>query len=411
MPNTLITTSWVVNEAGEGFHNSLEFFGNIDRTYDKQFRTHDGAKVGNTIQARLPNIFTVSDGQAWQPQGITQRTTPVTLTYQSHVGLEWSTIQETTELQRVREQIIQPAADALASKVDSRAMADCYASVYNNVGTPGTTPTANTTWMTGASKIFDQAGSSKDLCAVLDVVSQIALVNANFTLFHRGEQISEQYQTGRFADNALGIARWYTDQNIPKHTTGAAGSGTPIVDNAGQTGSTITSTGWGSNTSNLLKGDVVEFAGVYSVNPLSKVSTGRLAQFVLTANCSDSTGSMSLLISPPIITSGQLQNVSAAPAANAAIYVWNTRSTTYAITAAVSPQNLIFRKGAFAGVMADLADPVAGAKASFANSEDLNISIRLIQQYLLQPDQNGTRLDCIYGAAPVQPRLAARVAA
>jgi hypothetical protein len=61
--------------------------------------------------------------------------------------------------------------------------------------------------------------------------------------------------------------------------------------------------------------------------------------------------------------------------------------------------------------MADLADPIAGAKASFARSEDFGISIRLVQQYLLQPDQNGTRLDCIYGCDVLQPRLAARVAA
>jgi hypothetical protein len=182
------------------------------------------------------------------------------------------------------------------------------------------------------------------------------------------------------------------------------------VNAANQTGSSITSNGWASAATTLLKGDVVEFAGCYSVNPLTKKSTGRLQQFVITANCTDSTGTMTLPISPSIITSGPLQTVSNSPANTAAVYVWNTRSTTYALTTAVSPQNFVYHRDFATLVMVDLEDPIAGAITRRIQSKDYNISLRMVQQYLLQPDQNGTRLDCIYGAAPLQPRLAARVA-
>ena len=60
--------------------------------------------------------------------------------------------------------------------------------------------------------------------------------------------------------------------------------------------------------------------------------------------------------------------------------------------------------------MVDLDEPIAGAISRRIQSKDYGISLRMVQQYLLQPDQNGTRLDCIYGAAALQPRLAARVA-
>ena len=208
----------------------------------------------------------------------------------------------------------------------------------------GTTASTNLTYLTAASKIFDLAGPATNLTAVLDVVSSITLQNANVTIFNPGNRISDNFRRGRFSGPALGIEDWYETQSTPTHTTGTFTSCTPQINSANQTGSSITSNGWASDATNLLKGDVVEFAGCYSVNPLTKKSTGRLQQFVITANCDDTSGTMTLPISPSIITSGPLQTVSASPANTAAVYVWNTRSTTYALSTAVSPQNFIYHR-------------------------------------------------------------------
>ncbi len=410
MPNVFVTPTWVVNESSLRFMNSVKAVEHFDRSYDDQF-IRAGAKVGNTVFARLPWIPTLRSGQAWQPAAILDQTRPITLTYQTGVDMEWSSIQETTEVDRIRERYINPAADLLAAYVDSRAMQDVYQSVYSFVGTPGTTPTSALTYMQAVTKIFDLAGPEDEIVGILDKLSEITLVNAYTGTFNPQATRSADWRKGQFGAEQLGVSEWYRDQQVVKHTTGTFTSSTPIVDNASQTGTTITSTGWASGATALLKGDVIEFAGVFSVNPLTKVSTGRLAQFVLTANCSDTTGSVSLLISPSLVTSGSLQNVTGSPAASAAVYVWGTRSTTYAQAATVSPQNLIFHPKAFALVMADLVEPVAGAKASFARSKDWGINIRFVQQFLLASDQNGSRLDCIHGAAPVQERLACRVAA
>ena len=115
-----------------------------------------------------------------------------------------------------------------------------------------------------------------------------------------------------------------------------------------------------------------------------------------------------MAISPSIITSGAKQNVTASPADNAVLTFWSmTAGGTQAETA--SPQNLVFHKGAFASVMADLVMPTGGAKASRVQSKDLGIALRYVEQYAITDDQNRNRLDILFGSAPLQERMACRV--
>lgn len=408
MANTLVTPTWVTNETALRFMNSVKGVANFNRSYDSSYR-QAGAKVGATVLARLPQQFMVRRGQAYSAQNIYDRTVPITLSYQTGVDFEWSSAQETLEVDRVRERYINPAADTLASDADALGMADVYYSVYNMVGTLGTTPSANLTYLQAVTKIIDLAGPDDGLVAVLDPLAAVTLVNANLSSFNPSQTISEQYKKGMLGRGNLGVAEWYRDQNVPRHTSGTFTASTPIVDNASQTGSTITSTGWASGATSLKKGDILTFAGVYSVNPLSKTSTGRLQQFALTADISDTTGSISLPITPSIITSGALQTVSASPAASAAITVWSANPAGGTLATTVSPQSLVFHPDFAAFVMADLAEPNGGAKSTFARSRDWGISIRFVQQFDIQTDQNANRLDILFGAAALQPRLATRV--
>ena len=74
-----------------------------------------------------------------------------------------------------------------------------------------------------------------------------------------------------------------------------------------------------------------------------------------------------------------------------------------------SPQSFVYHPDAFAYVMADLKQPGAGATATTVRSKALGFSIRMVEQYLINGDQTGTRLDILIGAATVQARLACRV--
>lgn len=408
MANTLVTPTWVTNETAMRFMNSVKGVANFNRSYDSSYR-QAGAKVGSTVLARLPQQFTVRRGQAYSAQNIYDRTMPITLSYQTGVDFEWSSAQETTEVDRVRERYVNPAADTIASDADALGMADVYYSVYNMVGTLGTTPSANLTYLQAVTKIIDGAGPDDGLVAVLDPLAAVTLVNANLSSFNPAQTISEQYRRGMLGRGNLGVAEWYRDQNVPRHTSGTFTASTPLTNGATQTGSSIISDGWASGATSLKKGDILTIAGVYSVNPLSKTSTGRLQQFAVTANISDTTGDMTIAITPSIIASGALQNVSNAAADGAAITVWSANPAGGTLATTVSPQSLVFHPDFAAFVMADLAEPNGGAKSTFARSRDWGISLRFVQQFDLQTDQNGNRLDILFGAAPLQPRLACRV--
>jgi len=409
--NTIATSTWVTKEVARGFLNDVKFLANVNRTYDSQYE-QNGARVGSTVLARMPQRFTVTDGQALQIQNLYDSTVPVTLTNQKNVAFGYSSAQATTDLDNIRSRYTQPGAEALANAADVLAFNNVYRDIFNSVGSPGTTPSATLTYLQAGVKLTDLAAPMQGRVAVLDPLAMATLANTSSTLFNPGAVISENYRDGQFGRRQLGVESWFQDPNRPAHLTGSFTSCTPLVLGAGQTGSTLSSNGWASSATTLRKGDVITIANVFSVNPLSYQSTGRLQQFVVTATTSDVTGAIAALpIAPSIITSGQLQTVDSSPASGAAIIPLGSTITTGAgtLTATTSPQSLLYHPDAFAFVMADLIEPGAGCKATVVRSKEVNVSIRLVEQYQIQTDQNPSRLDMLIGAATLQARLACRV--
>ncbi len=406
--NTLATPTWVTKETARYFVNDLTFLANVNRTYDDQY-IQSGAKVGNTVNARLPQRFTVTDGQALQLQALYDQTVPITLTNQKNVAFGYSSQQATTQLDMIRQRYVQPGAEALANAAEVLAFNAVYRDIYSAVGTPGTTPSATITYLQAGTKLTDLATPLDGRVAVLDPLAMQTIANTSATLFNPSAVISENYKKGMFGRQQLGIGEWYQDPARPTFTTGVFTTASPTVNGGGQTGSTINTQAWASSATTLNKGDVLTIAGVNSVNPLTYASTGRLQQFVVTATTSDSTGNITALpISPSIITSGQLQTVDASPAGGAAISVWGVAAGG-ALTATSSPQSFVYHPDAFAFVMADLVKPGAGADSTTVRSKALGLSIRMVEQYQIGTDQSPTRLDILIGAATIQARLACRV--
>lgn len=407
MSNTLATPSWVTKETARYFVNDMKFLANVNRTYDDQY-VQSGAKVGNTVNARMPQRFTVTDGQALQLQDLFDQTVPITLTNQKNVAFGYSSAQATTELDSIRQRYIQPGAEALANAAEVLAYGAVYRDIYSAVGTPGTTPSTTLTYLQAGTKLTDLATPLAGRVAVLDPLAMQTVANTASTVFNPQPVISGIATKGMYSGQMLGIESWYQDPNRPVHTTGTFTATTATVNGASQTGASVITQSWASGASSLKKGDIFTMAGVNSVNPLSYQSTGRLQQFVVTADISDTAGAMTIAISPSIITSGQLQTVDASPATSAAVLVWSTAGGG-ALATTVSPQSLVYHPDAFAFVMADLAKPGAGAEATSVRSKALGFSIRMVQQYQIGTDQNPSRLDILIGAATLQPRLACRV--
>jgi hypothetical protein len=410
MANTLATPSWTTKEVARGFINKLVFLANVNRTYDDQYEIA-GAKVGNTVNARLPQRFTVTDGQALQIQNLYDQTVPITLTNQKNVAFGYSSAQATTELDNIRARYVTPGSEALANAAEVLAFDAVYTDIYSSVGTPGTTPTTTLTYLQAGVKLTDLSTPLRGRVAVLDPLAMSTLADTTSSLFNPTAVISENYEEGMFGRKQLGVDKWLQDPVRPTHTTGTFTASTPLVNGASQTGSTISTDGWASGAATLNKGDVFTIAGVNSVNPLSYSDNGRLQQFVVTATTSDSSGDMATLpISPSIITSGALQTVSASPANNAVITVLGTTAAAGGTLATyTSPQSLVYHPDAFAFVMADLMKPGAGAESTTVRSKSLGFSIRMVEQYQIGTDQNPSRLDILIGAATIQARLASRV--
>jgi len=407
MANSLVTPTWYTKEVARILVNNLKFAANVNRSYDDAY-VQAGAKVGYTVNARLPQRFAVTEGQALQTQGINDQYAPITLTHQKNVAYSWSTASMTQEIEMVRERYVKPAATALANVIDYDGLNTVYTDVYQSVGTPGVTPSSNLTYLQAGAKLTNSAVPSDGRVAVLDPTSMVTLANANLALFNPSAQISEQYREGQFASRALGVSEWYEDANVAKFTTGSYTTSTPLINGASQTGSSLVTDGWASSAATLNKGDIFTIAGVYAVNPVSYSSTGALQQFVVTATVTSSGVDIAALqVSPAIITSGQLQTVTASPANDAAITVVGAGAST--MTATVTSQSLLYHPDAFALVMADLHRPQSGAEATVVRSKELGVSIRMVQQYQIGTDSEPTRLDVLYGWATLRPTLAVRV--
>lgn len=409
MANTLATPTWTTKETAREFYNDLTFLANVNRTYDDQY-VQAGAKVGNTVNARLPQRFQATDGQALQLQNIFDQTVPITLTNQKNVAFGYSSAQATTELDEIRSRYTKPGGEALANAAEVLAFNAVYRDIFNAVGTLGTTPSTTLVYLQAGTKLTDQAAPLRGRVAVLDPLAMQTIANTSSTLFNPSAVIGENYKNGMFGRRQLGIDEWYQDPIRPTHTSGTFTASTPIMSGAGQTGSTISITGWANGATTLKKGDILTIAGVNTVNPLAYSSVGRLQQFVITADTADAAGATATLpISPSIITSGQLQTVDATAANGAAVTVWSANPAGGTLATTQSPQSFVYHPDAFAFVMADLKKPGAGAEATSVRSKSLGFAIRMVEQYQIGTDQNPSRLDILIGAATLQARLACRV--
>lgn len=409
MANTFITTNWVMKDVARVLVNNLVFARNVDRSYDPIYE-QGGAKVGYTVNARLPQRFRTTKGQAFQPQPISDATVPVSLTDQANVATTWSTADATTIVEDVRQRYVYPAAEQLANTIDLDGLTRMYSAVWNSVGSPGTPPSSNLTYLQAGVKLTNAAAGNGKRNAVLDPLAMATIVNANLALFNPSAKISEEYNTGQFGRDTLGVNGWYQDQNVAKHTTGTFTASTPTVNGAGQTGTSLITQAWASGATTLKKGDVFTVANVYAVNPQSYVSTGSLQDFVVQADVADASGAITFSIQPPIITSGPLQTVDSSPANGAAIlFKGQTSITSGTLATTISPQSMMFLPEAFILVMADLDANLPGAEVTRVNSRSLNVSLRYVRQYQMSSDQKGSRIDALYGWTAFRPELAVRV--
>jgi len=399
--NTLLTINMITREAVRLWKNTNSFIQHIDTQYDDQF-ANVGAKIGQSLRIRLPNDYTVRTGPVAQPQDTTETNTTLTLATQKGVDVSFNSVERTMSLDDYSKRVLAPAVNNLVGAVAADIMGGVEGGVSNLVGNFDSggnllRPTLET-WLQAKALLSIRSAPTDSRKFILDPVTMARTVQNLSGLLNPATEISEQYRRGEVY-NAIGFD-WFEDQTVIKHTTGAY-TGTMTVNGAGQTGNTITTNALGGP---LKQGDIITFAGVNAVNRITKVSTGSLQQFVVTADAA--TGATSISIYPAIVPpSGtapvQYQTVTASPGNSAAIGILTLASSVYR-------KNIAFVPEAVTMATADLELPKNMQESARERMD--GVSLRMVTGFDIKSDQFITRLDILYGYVWVRPEWAVVVA-
>jgi len=412
MANNLLTISKITNEALMVLENELTFTSEVDRNYDDQFAVI-GGKIGNTVNVRKPGRFVGTTGPALNVEDFNETSVPVTLSTQFHVDTQFTTQDLALSLDMFSDRVLKPAVAAIANKIDRDGLQTAALNTYNIVGTAGTPPTGLITYLTGAAYL-DSEGAPRDgrRSMIVEPFTSATIVDSLKGLFVPQEAIGEQYRKGLMGRDSGGM-NWKLDQNVVSQTFGSWSANTIAITLASTSSAGVLTSGWASSSnvtltassaSTLNAGDVFTIPGVYAVNPQNRQSYGKLRNFVVNSTTTVGTGGTTVNISPAIIVSGQFQNVSVTSYNSPNITAFNNTGVT-------SPQNIMMHRNAYTLAVADLELPDGVHFAGRASDKEVGLSMRVVRQYTINNDSIPTRLDVLYGWAPLYPELACRVAA
>lgn len=410
MSNTTLTADVVAKAALAILDNELGVIKTFHRAYEEEFSNSvNGYKIGDTISIRRPADFTIRSGATLSAQDVIEGKTTLTIDQQCGVDFQFTSSDLTLKIQDLSERVMKPAMSTIINYMASDVMTNMYKGVWNWVGTPGQTVNSFADFAKGPERLDEYAVPMDSRHSVLSPSDHWAMMGSQTALYIQ-DAARSAYRDGSLG--AIGGVETRMNQMVPTHTVGVA-TGTPLVNGGSQNVTydtakntytqTLNTDGWTNSTTGILKaGDVFTIAGVYMVNPKTKATTSILQQFVVTADADSgaSTGPAALTISPPIISSGVHQTVSAAPADNAAITVIGTGGTGYR-------QNMVYHKNSMALAIVPMEMPAAAYGGHRETYKGL--SLRVIPIYDGTNDISKWRLDLLYGRKLLDGRLATRI--
>ena len=398
MSNSLLTIDMITRKALEILENQLVVTRTVNRQYDDSFAV-EGAKIGSTLRIRKPDRALVTDGAALQVQDDNEQYTTLTVSSQKHIGVNFTSAELTLQLDDFADRVLKPRISQLAASIDAD-VANAYKSIYQSVGTPGTTPATSLVLLQAQQKLNEAAAVMSPRYATVNPAANAALIEGMKGLFNPVSTISKQFKAGMFGEGILGYEELGMSQSIKQHTVGTIPSGI--------TSSAVSSEGASSITLNFSSasyafnvGDVFTVADCYAVNPQTRESTGSLQQFVVTAAVSGSGTSVAVSVAPAMYSASHaLATVNSLPGASKTVTFLGASGTQYA-------QNLVYHKDAISFATADLMMPQGVDMAS--RQVHNGISMRIVRQYDINNDRMPCRIDVLYGYGVIRPEMAVRM--
>lgn len=379
-----------------------------------------GHKNGTTVYVKRPPMFTVRDGAVAQVQDVVEGEIAVTIDKQKGVDVEFTSLEETLNVDALlKSKVLQAKASALANQIDMDLHAETK-KFYSWVGTPGQAINSYSDLAQAPQRLDEMAVEQDGRIGLLHPSDAWGMIGNLAGLTAQTKEATDALVRAKLP--MLGNIDWYSTQNAATVTTGTR-DGNALVDGAAQnvTYASVKDGNWTQtlnvdnvgNAKTVTAGEVFTIADVYAINPLTKVALPYLQQFtVITGGTSVATATandqdLALTISPPIITSGAFQTVSAAPADNAAIQ-WMGSDTESDTDATTYKFGTVFRPEALALVSAKLIMPYSG-EADFATDPETGLTVRYWRTSDGTNDSHLHRFDVVYGVKNVDPRRGTRI--
>lgn len=408
MANTFLTPSVFAQEGLMLLENELVLGNKVHTDYSKEY-----AMVGDTISIRRPTAYQGQDDNldvSSYSEDIVQGKTTLVMDKTVSIKVDIGALDSTLSFDRVQEDVIKPVVIKMRDRIETE-LAGLYNQLYYFSGTAGTVPSTFKELAKAGAIMTDAAIPQSDRFAIHGTDASVELADGLKGVYVQGKAKTafEEAEIGRYA----GFNN-YESVHAPTHTSGVA-TGTPLVNGGSQVVTyatakdtwtqTLNTDGWTNSTTGILKaGDVFTIAGVNAVNPISKEDTGRLQTFVVMADADSgaSTGPAALTVSPPMITSGAYQTVTAAPADNAAITVKTGSS------GATNKQSLLLHPKAFALVTRPL-KIASGAGVKTSTKSGNKVTISCTEWVDGNTLQHNMRFDMLFGVKCLDQRLGMRL--
>jgi len=374
MSNEFLSIKNIARQALPRLIENLVFPNLIHKDYSEAYEVGKGA----TVQVRKPVILTASEfneGSGTSAQDVKETSVEVTLDKLATVDVEFGAIARATSVDDLNRLFIEPAAAALATKINDDGLA-LYKDIPYYCGTAGTTPDGLDDFA-NAAKILDKNKAPTTMRrGVWDPEAMAAFRQISALVNAEKSGTTAALRAGSIG-NVFGIDNYMT-QGIKTHSggsltaggTGASGVKVEADVSANQTISLISNASASGTLSGTVKaGDLVKIGNDYYV-------------CVLDATASSNKVSVKL-------------NKAVTVSANTAVTVIGSGT-----------QNLVFHENAFAFVTRPLAAP-AGVE-SYTTSYN-GISLRVVRGYNMQYKKEMLSMDVLYGYKTMYPELAVRV--
>lgn len=377
MANTFITPTVVAKLALITLLNNWVFAGLVHRDYAKEFR-----KVGERVRIRKPATLTAVefDGDlTGQYQNIVESYVDVLLDTILVVPMEVSAKDMTLDIVNFNTQVVEPAVQALAQKVDEK-LALLYKDIPYYQDITETSAATILASLLGARKVQNdlKVPFAQTRYAVMSPLTTALLLGVD--AFRDLDKTGTNKALREASLGKLFGYEFFENQNIQHHTRGTTdGLGTAAVAAVGVTSMVMSALGTGT----VNKGTVFTIAG-------------DTTQYVVTADATISGNAATVSFYPALVV---------ATTAGTEVVTFHGPDDTDEL--ATSRDNLMFHKNAFALVTAPMAPPIGGAKGVTMNYKGLTINV--VYDYVSQQMKNIMTFSILCGFKTLTPELAVRL--